>query len=594
MKKILNQLRSGFLPVAPSLDVTIGRNHFESEMKAVNTQTIMLCLLACLLGTLSAVVAQILTHLIGLVTNLFFFQRISFDFISPYNKEAWGYWVIFIPVIGGLIVGIMARFGSKAIRGHGIPEAMENILINESRIPLRLTFLKPLSAAIAIGTGGPFGAEGPIIATGAALGSVMGQWLRLAATHRKILLAAGAAAGMTATFGSPISAVLLAVELLLFEFKPHSIIPVAIAASTAEAVRASTLGTAPIFAMTPISNLPGSALAFSLLVGAVMGVASVLITKSVYAVEDNFEKLPIHWMWWPAIGGVAVGVVGYFFPSTLGVGYGNIESILHGDMLPSFMIVFCSMKFISWLISLGSGTSGGTLAPLFTFGGGMGSLLGFAALQLDPQLGITVGMAGLVGMAAIFAGASRALLASVVFAFEVTQQPLGLMPLLAGCSVSYLISGILMKNSIMTEKIERRGVKVPVAYFADPLGHLYVRDCYSSKVCSFLSETKVSEVYEKVLHFAPPYDHLVYPVVDKDGLYIGVVTREDLIQQERTHENTIGNQMKKNFVSVKAENTLRFAQNLMRKHQITVLPVVDSDGRTLKGILSQSDIIKFG
>lgn len=408
------------------------------------------------------------------------------------------------------------------------------------------------------------------------------------------MLAAGAAAGMTATFGSPISAVLLSVELLLFEFKPHSLIPVAIAAATAEAIRSYVIGTSPVFAMAPINHLPETALIFSLLVGAVMGVASVLVTKAVYAIEDSFEKIPLHWMWWPAIGGAVVGIIGYNFPATLGVGYGNIEAILHGQMLPSALIVFCTMKFISWSVSLGSGTSGGTLAPLFTFGGGLGALMGYAALALNPDIGVSVGMAALVGMAAIFAGASRALLASVVFAFEVTQQPLGLMPLLAGCSISYLVSGILMKNSIMTEKIERRGVKVPYAYFADSLDHTYVKDCYSKKVCSFSKDVKVESIFEKVLHYVEPYNHQVYPIVGEKGDCLGVVTREDLIKGRFKTDIKVLSFVKDQYISVRSNQTLRAARNLMIAHQLEALPVVEADGKTLKGIISQSDIMKFG
>jgi H+/Cl- antiporter ClcA len=581
-----------FLPVAPSLVMTLRRDRLSEDANAVDSKTVVLAVLACALGVTAAGIAQLLTHLIGFVTNLFFFQRFSTAFIDPYNPQNWGLWVMLVPVVGGVIVGLMARFGSRAIRGHGIPEAMENILMNESRIPLRVTFLKPLSAAIAIGTGGPFGAEGPIIATGAAAGSVLGQWLKLTSRQRKILLAAGAAAGMTATFGSPVSAVLLAVELLLFEFHPNSLIPVAIASATAESVRAYVVGTAPIFAMTPITELSQSILVFSLLVGVVMGVASVFVTKVVYAIEDGFEKLPVHWMWWPALGGVVVGVVGYFYPATLGVGYGNIDAILHGAMLPQALLIFCVMKFISWSIALGSGTSGGTLAPLFTFGGGMGSLMGYLALQMDPNLGFGVGMAGLVGMAAIFAGASRALLASVVFAFEVTQQPLGLMPLLAGCSVSYLISGILMKTSIMTEKIERRGVHVPFAFHADPLSHSLIKDYATKEVCSLSQGMAVSSVFSQILNQTSPYVYSVYPLTDENGHYAGVVTREDLIRKAAGSQGLVGEFRRSDAVTVRPDQTLHAAQVLMVRHDLEALPVVGKDGKSLVGMISHTDLAR--
>ena len=361
---------SGALPIAPSLEVSLEALGAPQPQPLVNNRVLLMSALAIGLGVAAALIARLLVALIGLVTSLSFYGKFSTDLVSPANNKL-GLWVILIPVVGGIIVGVMARYGSKAIRGHGIPEAMEQVLLNESRIPPRLTFLKPISSAIAIGTGGPFGAEGPIIATGGALGSFVGQVLHTTADERKTLLAAGAAAGMSAIFGSPVSAVLLAVELLLFEFRPRSLIPVALASVAAAAMRYAALGSAAVFAMPNLAQPSREALAFYVVLGAFMGLVSVGVTKLVYGVEDVFEKLPIHWMWWPALGGVAVGVVGYFAPHTLGVGYDNIEQILTGQLVGRALIVLCVLKFISWVIALGSGTSGGTLAPLFTVGGAM-------------------------------------------------------------------------------------------------------------------------------------------------------------------------------------------------------------------------------
>jgi chloride channel protein, CIC family len=403
----------------------------------------------------AGVIAQVLTSLIGLVTNIAFYGRFSVSFVSPADNHL-GIAVILIPIIGGVIVGLMARFGSAAIRGHGIPEAMEQIVYNESRIPARLMFLKPLSAAIAIGTGGPFGAEGPIIATGGALGSYVGQVLKLTADERKTLLCAGAAAGMAATFGSPVSAVLLAIELLLFEYRARSVIPVALASVVATAMRDIFVGLKPAFAM-PVLAPPGpEALTAYLFIGAVVGFASVGVTRLVYAIEDGFERLPIHWMWGPALGAVAVGVVGIVAPRTMGVGYTNIDDVLSGNLVGGALAWLCVMKLVSWSISLGSGTSGGTLAPLFTIGGGLGAVIGTGVAALAPSIGVDPRMAGLVGMASMFAGASHATLASVVFAFETTRQPMGLLPLLGGGTAAYLASCLLMRTSIMTEKIARK------------------------------------------------------------------------------------------------------------------------------------------
>ncbi|HJT98519.1 MAG TPA: chloride channel protein, partial [Rhodanobacteraceae bacterium] len=428
-ERVENAGSTDALPIAPALGVALDAARMPRRSTLVDRRVVLVTAIATVLGIAAALIAQVLTALIGLVTNLVYYGRWSTALVPPGGHHL-GAWAIAIPVVGGLVVGAMARWGSSAIRGHGIPEAMEQVLLNESKIAPRITFLKPLSSAVAIGTGGPFGAEGPIIATGGALGSFVGQLLHVTAIQRKTLLAAGAAAGMAAVFGSPVSAVILAVELLLFELRPRSLIPVAMATVAATSVRYALVGSAPVFAMPDVAEPGGAALTFYVALGAFVGLVGVGVTRLVYAVEDAFDRLPIHWMWWPALGGVAVGIVGWFAPATLGVGYTNIEGIVAGEFTATALIVLAVAKLASWSIALGSGTSGGTLAPLFTIGGAFGAAIGFAAAAIAPRLGIDPRIAGLVGMAAIFAGASRALLASVVFAFETTLQPFGLLPLL--------------------------------------------------------------------------------------------------------------------------------------------------------------------
>src|SRR3954469_8965272 len=331
------------LPVAPSLGPALSEARIPPERALVDRRVVFICLLSGVIAGIAGVGGRALHRLIGLVTNLAFYGRLSASFSSPAANQL-GPLVLFVPVGGALIVGLMARYGSAAIRGHGIPEAMEQVLLNKSRIPARITLLKPISAAISIGTGGPFGAEGPIIATGGAVGSLIGQLLHTTAAERKTLLAAGAAAGMTAAFGSPVSAVLLAVELLLFELRPRSLIPVALAAAAATAVRIAFVGVTPAFAMPNIGQPGEGALAAYVLLGALVGVAAVGVTRIVYAIEDAFDHLPIHWMWWPAIGAVAVGVCGYFAPRTLGVGYDNIDGILSGDILGKGLLLLGALK----------------------------------------------------------------------------------------------------------------------------------------------------------------------------------------------------------------------------------------------------------
>jgi H+/Cl- antiporter ClcA len=453
------------IPLAPALDPSLVDAHMPTRLPLLSKRVLRIGILAIGLGLVVGCVARLLTMLIGLVTNLAFHQTWSTALTSPAGHHL-GAWVIVVPAIGGLVVGGMARWGSRAIRGHGIPEAMEQVLTNESRIPARMTWLKPVSSAIAIGTGGPFGAEGPIIATGGALGSLLGQRLPVNENERKTLLAAGAAAGMAAVFSAPVSAVLLAIELLLFERRARSLLPVALAAVTGTGVRFALDGPGPVFPMPPLAAVAPQALIVYALLGLLMGVAGVLITRLTYGIEDAFEKLPIHWMWWPALGGLVVGAVGYVMPATLGVGYDNITNVISGNLGLAAMAMLALAKLVSWSVALGSGTSGGTLAPLFTVGGALGGVCG-VLLAAWPPLHVDPHMAALIGMAALFAGASRALMTSAVFVFETTMQPHALLPLLAACTTAYIVSGLMMRHTIMTEKIARRGVHVPTDFVAD-------------------------------------------------------------------------------------------------------------------------------
>lgn len=563
-------------------------------MPPVDRRVLFISAVSIGVGVCMGVVARLLTVLITVITNAAFFHRLSLDPVSP-ALNTLGMAVVLVPVAGALVIGMMARFGTPAIRGHGIPEAMERVLFHQSRIPGRVAWLKPLSAALSIGTGGPFGAEGPIIATGAALGSLVGQRIAMSDDERKTLLAAGAGAGMAATFGAPVSAVLLAIELLLFEYRPRSIIPVALATSAAAAARIALVGSAPAFAMPDVAQPLPSAIAVYVGIGALAGVASVLVTAAVYAVEDAFEGLSthglaLHWMWWPALGAVVVGVVGYVDPRTLGVGYDNIEALLGGDLLGMAALVFCLLKFTSWVIALGSGTSGGTLAPLFTIGGGLGVVLGSVVATAAPGLGVDVRVAALVGMAAMFAGASRALLASVVFAFEATRQPLGLLPLLAGCSAAWLVAGLLARESIMTEKIARRGLRVPSEYLVDALSRVLVRDVVLGPAQTLHADDAVDATIAWLASGGPGSSHQGYPVVDEHGTLVGVVTLRDLRAGRST--DRIGDRIRRPPAVVAESATLREAADHMRELGIGRLAVVRHGApSTVVGMLTRSDVL---
>ncbi|MEO8771288.1 MAG: chloride channel protein [Ferruginibacter sp.] len=499
--------------------------------------------------------------------------------------------MIVIPAIGGIIVGLMAFYGSKAIRGHGIPEAMEQILTNQSKIKPSITFLKPISSAISIGTGGPFGAEGPIIATGGALGSTLGQILKITHNERKILLAAGASAGMSAIFGSPIAAICLAIELLLFEFSPRSIIPVTLACITGAAGHHFLFERGPVFAMTDLIAFPtNTALATYSMVGIIIGLISVAVTKLVYFIEDIFEKLPIHWMWWPAIGGLIVGLIGYFYPTTLGVGYNNITNLLSGTMPMKIVLLLCIFKFISWSVALGSGTSGGTLAPLLTIGGATGYLLGLLVLNIYPSCGVTLPLAALVGMAAMFAGASRAFLTSIIFALETTSQSNALLPLLATCTAAYFVSFFLMENTIMTEKIARRGVKTPVSYEPDILEKISVDQVMEKNGMIFSEDNSILEI-TAWLQKEPHYNSNYFIISNVNAEYKGIVSASNLFSTHHKPTTLIGTLIKRKHISISIDNSLRKAVELMAQENIDVLPVLSKENDHVIGMISYTNII---
>ncbi len=563
----------------------------ERHATNVGPRVVFVSCAAIAVAVAAGFIAQGLTRLIALITNLAFFGRLSVQWSSPGGNHL-GWWVVLVPMAGSVVVGLMARYGSKAIRGHGIPEAMEQVLYNDSKIPLRMTFLKPISAAVAIGTGGPFGAEGPIIATGGALGSVVGQLLKITSDERKTLLGAGAAAGMAATFGSPIAAVLLAIELLVFEYRPRSLIPISLAAAAATAVRIALVGSQAAFAVPDLPYVSGYAPVGYVALGAIMGALSVLVTRAVYRIEDGFAKLPVHWMWWPLLGAIPVGVIGYFAPRTMGVGYENIEQIVSGNMALRQVAILCALKFVSWSLALGSGTSGGTLAPLFTIGGGLGALLGFGATVTLPWLDIDPRMAAVVGMAAMFAGSSRAMLASVVFAFETTRQQSAILPLLAGCSAAFLVSCLLMRNSIMTEKMARRGVPVPSEYSVDFLEQILVRDALSRPVISLAADRSLASVRAWLASGDPGSDHQGFPVVGKQGELLGVVTRRDLLGSSQPSSACVMDCVQRPAIFVHETATLRQVADRMIQDRVGRVPVV---GRSLPlrpiGMISRSDLL---
>ena len=488
-----------------------------------NRRVIPISLLALVVGAVSAFIALALLRLIGIFTNLFFFQRWSTALVSPATHSLGVIAAVLVPVLGCLIIGFMARYGSDRIRGHGIPEALEAILLKGSRIEPRVALLKPISAAISIGSGGPFGAEGPIIMTGGAFGSIAAQLFHLTAAERKTLLVAGAAGGMSATFASPVAAVVLAVELLLFELKPRSFIPVALASAMAATLRRFLLGAGPLFPVPPLPAFAGApALAGCVVVGLAAGALSAGMTASVYAAEDFFTRLPLHWMWWPALGGLAVGLGGLACPQALGVGYDQIQALLLGSVPFRAVLLLAVVKLVIWSISLGSGTSGGVLAPLLMLGAALGSLLSPLMPTVSP------GFWPLICMGAILAGTMRAPLTAMVFALELTGEMGTLLPLLAAGASAHAFTVLALRRSILTEKMARRGFHVSREYAIDPLEILFVRDVMESTVEALPAAATATEVTALLVASGDDERRRIYPALDTTGSLAGVVTRRDL------------------------------------------------------------------
>lgn len=577
------------IPISVSLKPTLEAENIRPQFTQNKKRLFTIAGMAILVAIAISFTAKFLIYLIYFIDNVSFYGNFSIAHSTP-AENTLGLWVILIPAIGGFIVGLMALYGSKAIRGHGIPEAMEQILTNQSKIKPTITYLKPISSAIAIGTGGPFGAEGPIIATGGALGSALGQVARISHNERKILLASGATAGMAAIFGTPIAGIFLAIELLLFEFSPRSIIPVALACITGAAGHHFLFGAGPVFPVGHLIEVPSNTALFAYsILGIIIGFISVFTTKIVYYIEDGFEKLPVHWMWWPALGGLFVGIIGYFAPRTLGVGYENITDVLSGSLTLKVVLALCVFKFISWAVALGSGTSGGTLAPLLTIGGAAGVLLGSAILYFWPQSGITLSLAALVAMSAMFAGASRALLTSIIFALEATGQSNALLPLLAACIGSYVVSFFLMENTIMTEKITRRGVKTPDSYEPDILETINVKQVMSENELMLSEDNTIGEVRDW-LEKETDYNSNYFIIVSNNYEFRGIISSSNLFSNHHEPGRLVGSLIKRNNVSISVDNSLRTAVELMAKENIDILPVTSNEN-TIIGILSYKDII---
>jgi CIC family chloride channel protein len=569
-------------------------NNANDPVAAVYRLEIM-SLLAALIGVLAGLVAYALYDLIGLFTNLAYYHEWSFHFRSP-EHTAIGPWIIFTPVVGALIIGFMAKYGSEKIKGHGIPEAMEAVLTARSRIEAKVAILKPLSAAIAIGTGGPFGAEGPIIQTGGAVGSLVGQFLSTTASERKVLLACGAGAGMAATFNTPIAGVILAIELLLFEFRSRSFIPLVIACTVATSVRAVLLGQRSMFSMGNVNFDVLHGLPFYVLLGVLSGVAAIVFTKILYWVEDLFEHLPIDDLWHPAIGALGLGVIGFFVPRVLGVGYDTISDILNNNLALKLLLVVAICKALAMVISLGSGTSGGLLAPMFMSSAALGGAFAMVMNMIFPSLHLSPGAYALVAMAAVFGSASRATFAFIVFAFEITRDYNAILPLMLACVIADIIALRYLPNSIMTEKLARRGLRVPDQFEVSAGKALRVGDVMRRDVEAIPEEMSAANLAEKMGRGEPGFNLTQgLPIASADGILVGMVTQGDLLRalkKDPKGSASVLDAGSRDLIVAYPDELVHDALLSMLRHDIGRLPVVSrQDPRKMVGYFNRGSLL---
>jgi H+/Cl- antiporter ClcA len=544
---------------------------------------LLLAAMATVAGTSGALSAWALLKLIAFATNLMWYARLSFAPALIEDRSA--LLVLIIPVIGGVIIGLMARFGSEKIRGHGIPEAIETILFGDSKLSLKVALLKPLSSAVSIGSGGPFGAEGPIIMTGGAVGSLFAQLFRLSAAERKTLLVAGATAGMTGIFGTPFAAIMLAVELLLFEWKPRSFVPVVTAVLVSLAWRPLLVSSGPLFpfaAATPAGIEP---VAISAALGLATGLLAAAMSFLLYRIEDGFHALPIHWMWWPAIGAVVVGVGGLIDIRVLGAGYDSIQALLDGNLVVKAVIMLLVVKAVVWLVALGSGTSGGILAPLLILGGCAGFLIG-QYLPGDP------GFWAMIGMAGVMSGTMRAPMTGALFAAELTNHLSALPETIAAGAAAHAISVLVMKRSILTEKIARRGRHILREYSVDALEFMQAGQLMTGNPATLPGAMLVGDA---VRFFGEEAEHRSYPVVDERGCLLGLVSRTDAL------EWTVGRKAEGKLADALSDASTRFAYpdtpcgevaDMMVETGVGRVPIVDPNDRRVVGIISRQDLLK--
>lgn len=597
----------------------------ESVQKpTTNFRLIYLSVLAGLAGIAAALLAFIIYHFIGFLYNLFFYQRIGFSFVEP-PTSGLPWWIIFVPVLGGLICGLLAKYGSKQIIGHGIPEAMEAVWKNKSKVKLRVLFLKPISAAIAIGTGAPFGVEGPIIQGGGALGSGIGQWLSTTATERKVLLACGAAAGMAATFNTPLAAILVAIELLVFEFKTRSFIPISIASLFATGIRRIIIDTGPMFKMESISYDFFSNLPFLIGLGIILGFVAIVFNKGYFKTEGILHKTPLNDVLLPGLGGLILGIMGFLVPRTFGVGYLVGEEILNNELVWSTVLLVMLFKVGGVYVTLGTKTSGGFLAPVFIAGAAIGCLYAKGLNALIPGLTLSVSLFALAGLGTLFGVVSNATFGFTLFAIEATGHFDALLPVFLVAVIADIVTSLYMESDIMTTELNQRGVQVTQGYEIDMLKRFQCDEVMSNNPATVTTDVtiaqlagfiathksnnqKITSAANEISEYAKYFEnsqeltkltdgktiHDAFPILNDNGDLLGIITYGDIVKAIAQGKlNSTTNEIGTLNPIVGYPDEMLFDLVLrMGKKDIEQLPIVSRDDETkLLGLLDSQDLI---
>ncbi|MFZ0284239.1 MAG: chloride channel protein [Terriglobales bacterium] len=549
---------------------------------AVQERLLVISALGVVVGAVSGLVAEALLRAINSLTDLLFFGKLSSAYLPP-NQHLRHWWMIFLPAAGGLAVGLLIHYFSPEIKGDGIPEAMAVVLTKGSVVKPRVGFFKPLSAAITVGTGGPFGAEGPIIQTGAALGSILGQMIPSSPSERRTLLACGAAAGLAGVFKTPFAGAMMAIELLVFEFRARSFIPIALASATGAMVAMGFRGGQPVFPLATDYHFHASELGFFVLLGIACAGLAWLMTRTLYMCEEFFETLKVWFPLVPAAGGLIVGGIALFYPQVLGTGYAVIAEIL-GHPQPLHLLVGVGLaKLAAFAVALGSGASGGTFAPALMIGGSLGAAYGQLVHLLLPNAS-GVGLYGMVATAALFGSVYRATPSAILLMLEVTGAYNAILPVFLVAVVADLAVHYLMTNTINTERLVRRGTLVPDAYTVDPMRVLRVRDVMSSNVDAVTPKQRVQDFLPEVMQ------HGAVPVIDEQGFLAGMLRRSQLLSAPP--DATAASLAEASYPLVYADEVvhdvaLRFVQDGLGR-----CPVLDRETGKLAGMLTAFDLLK--